>query len=111
MIDRAVTLLPLPLSPTRPNVSPSLTSKEMPSTALIWPRSVSKKTCRSLTSRSMLPHRGPRIVTFQLAAAAQVNRMGWRLGLGRSRGGWSPIAGVAAPSRPLVVTSGEVNAA
>jgi hypothetical protein len=52
MIDRQVTLLPEPDSPTIPSVWPFSTEKETPSTALTIPSSVRKDVCRSLTSRS-----------------------------------------------------------
>src|SRR5258707_12268569 len=48
----AVTLLPLPDSPTTPRVRPGRTSKLTPLTASKEPRRVSKETVRSLTERS-----------------------------------------------------------
>src|ERR1700730_4306859 len=48
----AVTLLPLPDSPTTPRVRPGRTSKLTPLTASNEPRRVSKATVRSLTDRS-----------------------------------------------------------
>jgi hypothetical protein len=48
--ERAVTLLPEPLSPTMPSVSPGPTVKETPSTARTAPASVRKTVWRSLTS-------------------------------------------------------------
>ena len=42
MMERAVTLLPQPDSPTTPRVSPPRISKSTPSTALTTPSSVSK---------------------------------------------------------------------
>src|SRR5260370_19877575 len=48
----AVTLLPLPDSPTTPRVRPGRTSKLTPLTASNEPRRVSKATVRSLTERS-----------------------------------------------------------
>src|SRR5689334_12084522 len=52
MMLSAVTDLPHPDSPTMPRVSPGLSSKETPSTALTVPSLVLKTVCRSLTSRS-----------------------------------------------------------
>src|ERR1700743_2926192 len=59
---RAVVLLPHPVSPTMPRVSPSLTSKETPSTAFtapIWrwkitPRLIGKCLVRSRTSTRLV---------------------------------------------------------
>src|SRR5262245_8209215 len=58
-MDIAVTLLPHPLSPTTPNVSPLRTSNETPSTALTMPSSVKKCVLRSRTSRTLLKRRAP----------------------------------------------------
>src|SRR5215471_6102034 len=49
-MDRAVTLLPQPLSPTTPTDCPGSTSNEMPSTARTVPSSSSKRTRRSRTA-------------------------------------------------------------
>src|SRR5438128_182112 len=49
-MERAVTLLPHPLSPTMPTVCPGSTSNEMPSTARTLPSSSSKRTRRSRTA-------------------------------------------------------------
>src|SRR6266404_4174564 len=49
--ERLATVLPEPDSPTIPTVSPCLTSKLIPSTALTVPSSVSKYTRSSLTLR------------------------------------------------------------
>src|ERR1700730_13735912 len=51
-IESAVTDLPLPDSPTMPRVSPLLTSKLIPSTALTVPEEVKKCVFRSSTWRS-----------------------------------------------------------
>src|SRR5262245_25875308 len=51
-IDRAVTLLPHPLSPTIPSVAPGLISKSTPSTAFTVPSSCAKYVCRFLTDSS-----------------------------------------------------------
>ncbi len=48
--ERAVTLLPQPVSPTRPMVSPSRMSKPMPSTACTMPRLERKWTFRPATA-------------------------------------------------------------
>src|SRR5262244_387182 len=52
MIDRAVTLLPEPDSPTMPRVSPLLMCRSMPSTARTTPSSVKKCVFKPLTSSS-----------------------------------------------------------
>ena len=57
-IDRLVTLLPQPDSPTRPMISPRPTVKSMPSTALTTPSRVVNEVRRPFTSRSGLPSRG-----------------------------------------------------
>jgi hypothetical protein len=59
MIESAVTLLPLPDSPTIPNVSPGPREKETPSTAFTTPSGVLKCVLRLLTSSiaTVLPHR------------------------------------------------------
>src|SRR6266576_150967 len=51
-MERAVTLLPQPLSPTMPSVRPGRTSKLAPSTALVMPSSAKKNVCRSRTLSS-----------------------------------------------------------
>src|SRR5262245_45384128 len=51
-IDRAVTLLPQPLSPTIPRVAPGYRSKLTPSTAFTVPSSCAKYVFRSRTERS-----------------------------------------------------------
>src|SRR6266568_7084378 len=51
--ERFATDLPEPDSPTMPSVSPCLTSKLTPSTALTTPSSVSKYVRRSLTASSL----------------------------------------------------------
>src|SRR5215831_12396148 len=51
-IDCAVTLFPQPLSPTMPSVLPGITSKVVPSTALVVPSSWKKLVRRSRTERS-----------------------------------------------------------
>src|SRR4051794_10724624 len=51
-IDRAVTLLPHPLSPTIPSVAPGATSKLTPSTARTVPSSCAKYVFRFRTDRS-----------------------------------------------------------
>src|SRR5438552_15392816 len=53
-IDRAVTLLPHPLSPTIPSVALGATSKLTPSTALTVPSSCAKYVLRLRTDRSGL---------------------------------------------------------
>src|SRR5438046_1633230 len=53
-IDRAVTLLPQPLSPTIPSVARGATSKLTPSTALTVPSSCAKYVFRFRTDRSGL---------------------------------------------------------
>ena len=50
--ERLVTDLPLPDSPTMPSVSPFLSSKLMPSTALTMPSSVAKYVLRPLTDNN-----------------------------------------------------------
>ena len=50
MIESAVTLLPLPDSPTIPNVSPASSENETPSTALTTPSWVLKCVLRLFTS-------------------------------------------------------------
>ncbi len=50
--DSAVTLLPDPLSPTMPSVSPGPTVKDTPSTARTAPASVRKTVRRSSTSNT-----------------------------------------------------------
>src|SRR3989442_14284715 len=50
--DRAVTLLPHPLSPTIPSVAPGVTSKLTPSTAFTNPSSCAKYVFKFLTERS-----------------------------------------------------------
>src|ERR1700674_5526906 len=52
MIDKALTLLPQPDSPTRPNASPSLRVNETPLTALTTPSGVKNWVRRSFTARS-----------------------------------------------------------
>ena len=52
MIDRLVTLLPQPDSPTRPMISPRSTWKSMPSTARTIPSRVKKDVRRPFTSSS-----------------------------------------------------------
>ena len=54
MIERQVTLLPQPDSPTIPRVFPFSTWNETPSTALTIPSSVRKYVLRSRTSRSAI---------------------------------------------------------
>src|SRR5918999_6398141 len=56
---RQVTLLPEPLSPTMPNVSPRWTLNERPSTARTTPSGVANDTWRSLTSRRVSAMRRP----------------------------------------------------
>src|SRR5437867_4372777 len=51
MMDRLVTLLPEPDSPTMPRVFPRSITKDTPSTALTTPSSVANRTLRSLTCR------------------------------------------------------------
>src|SRR5438094_8424288 len=51
-MDRAVTLLPHPLSPTIPSVAPGVTSKLTPSTAFTNPSSCAKYVFKFLTERS-----------------------------------------------------------
>src|SRR5262245_63721466 len=58
-IDIAVTLLPQPLSPTRPSVLPFGTRKETSSTALTMPSSVKKYVLRFLTSRTSVKRSKP----------------------------------------------------
>ena len=50
-MERAVTLLPQPLSPTMPSVRPAWSSKLAPSTALTIPSSAKKYVRRSFTLR------------------------------------------------------------
>src|ERR1700737_4948857 len=52
MIDKALTLLPQPDSPTSPNASPSLRVNETPLTALTTPSGVKNWVRRSFTARS-----------------------------------------------------------
>src|SRR4029450_3867948 len=52
-IERAVTLLPQPLSPTMPRVAPGERSKLTPSTAFTVPSSCEKYVFRSRTVRSV----------------------------------------------------------
>ena len=54
MMEYAVTLLPLPLSPTMPSTFPFSRKKETPSTALTSPASVKKEVLRLLTSSSAM---------------------------------------------------------
>ena len=54
MIERQVTLLPHPDSPTIPSVFPFSTEKLTPSTALTMPSSVRKLVRSSLTSSSAI---------------------------------------------------------
>ena len=54
MIERHVTLLPQPDSPTIPSVFPFSTEKLTPSTALTMPSSVRKLVRSSLTSSSAI---------------------------------------------------------
>src|SRR5262245_61171306 len=58
-IDRAVTLLPQPLSPTMPSVPPGCRSKVTPSTALTVPSSWGKYVFRPRTERSAWPPLAP----------------------------------------------------
>src|SRR5699024_11796390 len=51
--DCARTLLPLPDSPTIPNVFPALISNDTPSTAFTTPDEVSNRTCNSFTSSTL----------------------------------------------------------
>ena len=51
-MDKAVTVLPQPDSPTSPRVSPGARSKLTPATALTWPRATAKWTVRSRTLSS-----------------------------------------------------------
>src|SRR5689334_9965465 len=53
MIDRAVTVLPEPDSPTMPSTSFSSTSKDTPSTAWTVPSSVGNWTCRPSTESTV----------------------------------------------------------
>src|SRR5690242_13725422 len=50
-MERAVTLLPQPDSPTIPSVRPANRSKDVPSTARTTPSSAKKCVCRSRTER------------------------------------------------------------
>ena len=52
MIERLVTLLPQPLSPTRPMISPESTWKLIPSTARTTPSRVWNEVLRPFTSSS-----------------------------------------------------------
>src|SRR5918992_1831350 len=54
MIERTVTDLPQPDSPTMPSISPTSTSKETPSTARTSPARVLKYVWRSRTSSSSI---------------------------------------------------------
>ncbi len=54
MMDRLVTLLPLPLSPTMPSTSPWFTSKLMPRTAFTSPTWVKKEVFRFRTESKRL---------------------------------------------------------
>ena len=58
-IDKAVTLLPEPDSPTIANVSPDSTSNETPSTAVTVPRDVRKRVTRLRTLSSGVSISGP----------------------------------------------------
>src|SRR5271165_2240176 len=53
-MDRAVTLLPQPLSPTRQTVSPMPIVREMPSTARAASAPRPKSTCKSLISSKFM---------------------------------------------------------
>src|SRR6056297_454485 len=66
MIDRAVTLLPEPLSPTSPRISPRSTDNEASSTAVILPSVVSKLTCRFSieSSGSISDHLNPCLLSW-----------------------------------------------
>src|SRR5438876_9453117 len=66
-IERAVTLLPHPLSPTIPSVAPGATSKLTPSTARTGPSSWTKYVLRFRTERSGLSPIGVRRVTQSVA--------------------------------------------
>src|SRR6266540_3091682 len=60
MIDRAAVVLPQPLSPARPRLSPSPRLKSTPSTARTMPSCVSKCVLSPFTSRSAISPRSPR---------------------------------------------------
>src|SRR5262249_16653866 len=66
-IDRFVTLLPLPLSPTMPSVRPGSTSNDTPSTAATTPPSVRNSVRRSRTRRIASP------ITSSLARASTLS--------------------------------------
>ena len=57
-IERAATLLPLPLSPTTQRVLPRFRLKLASSTALMVPKPVSNQVLRFFTSRSMSSEAG-----------------------------------------------------
>ena len=72
MIDRLVTLLPQPDSPTRPMISPRSTWKSMPSTARTTPSRVWNEVRRPATSRS---GRSPRSIAARRADAGTSSSM------------------------------------
>src|SRR5207302_9407922 len=75
--ERFATDLPDPDSPTMPSVSPCLTSKLTPSTALTTPSSVSKYVRKSLTASSLplaLVLIGLWSLVFDLRPSAMINQ-------------------------------------
>src|SRR5262245_27578153 len=70
-MDIAVTLLPQPLSPTRPSVLPFATRKETSSTAFTMPSSVKKYVLRFLTSRTSVKLSRPPDIPRELAGMRQ----------------------------------------
>src|SRR4051812_45315092 len=72
---RAVTVLPLPLSPTMASTSPACTCSVTPVTASTVPASVAKEICRSLMSTTVLIARLPaRSAPRSLALPAMLAR-------------------------------------
>src|SRR5262245_63255399 len=70
-IDRAVTLLPHPLSPTIPSVAPGFISKSTPSTAFTVPSSCAKYVCRFLNDSSGSAAIGIRGIAQAIAHAGE----------------------------------------
>jgi hypothetical protein len=62
MMERNVTLLPEPDSPTRPTTSPGATSKSTSAAAIAWPRGVSKVVVRPRTISPLFSLAAPIIV-------------------------------------------------
>ena len=110
-IDRAVTVLPEPDSPTRPRISPRRSEKETPSTAFRTPLRVKKwvfspstrspdytpvaGSCRASSRRlanSVLDHEGEGAVT-----ALEQEELPFRSGVGDDEAERDPLAGLDHP--------------